>query len=244
MAQTQGRVHSVETFGAADGPGVRFVVFMQGCALRCQFCHNPDTWAADGGRCVTAQALLQQALRFRSYWGAEGGITVSGGEPLLQIDFVLELFAAAKAAGVHTALDTAGQPFTRDMPFFGKLQQLMALTDLVLLDLKHIDDAAHRQLTGRTNENILALARWLDEIGQPVWLRHVLVPGRTDDDAALTRLAAFIGTLHHVQRVEVLPYHAMGAYKWAALGMPYPLADVQPPAAARLAHARRVLGAE
>ena len=243
MEQAKGRLHSVETFGSVDGPGVRFVAFLQGCRLRCQYCHNPDTWAADGeARTVTADEL-RQALRYRPYWGKDGGITVSGGEPLLQIDFLLEFFAAAKRAGVHTALDTAGQPFTREAPFFGKFERLMGLTDLVLLDLKHIDPAAHRALTGQDNANILDLARYLDAIGKPVWVRHVLVPGRTDDDAALARLAGFLHTLHNVQRVEVLPYHTLGVYKWKALGVAYPLEGIEPPTAARVEHAKRVLGA-
>ncbi len=242
MAVT-GRIHSVESFGASDGPGVRFLIFLQGCALRCQYCHNADTWRTCGGTERTADELLAQALRYRPYWGTEGGITVSGGEPLLQLPFLTDLFRKAKAAGVHTALDTAGQPFTREEPFFSRFCALMEATDLVLLDIKHIDPDAHRALTGRGNENILDLARCLDELGKPVWVRHVLVPGRTDDEGALRRLRACLDTLGNVERVEVLPYHTLGAFKWRALGLDYPLEGVQPPTPERVENARRLLGA-
>lgn len=152
------KVHSLESFGAADGPGVRYVIFLQGCRMRCQFCHNPDTWEEQGGTIYTAEELLSKALRYRNYWGTEGGVTVSGGEPLLQMDFLLEFFALAKEKGIHTVLDTAGQPFTREEPFFGKLEELMKVTDLLLLDLKEMNPERHRRLTGRENDNILEFA--------------------------------------------------------------------------------------
>ena len=150
-----GRVHSIESFGSVDGPGVRFIAFLQGCNMRCAYCHNPDTWQCAGGEVYTPQQLLDKALRFKSYWKNSGGITISGGEPLLQIDFLLELFRLAKAEGIHTCIDTAGNPFTREEPFFSKFEQLMQVTDLLLLDLKQIDDEKHRRLTGCTNQNIL-----------------------------------------------------------------------------------------
>ena len=159
--EIKARVHSLESFGAADGPGVRFVVFLQGCKFRCRYCHNPDTWATEGGTLYTSDGLLQKALRYRSYWKNGGGITVSGGEPLLQIDFLTELFKKAKAQGVHTCIDTAGQPFTREQPFFGKFEELMKSTDLVLLDIKEIDPERHRLITGFDNANILYMARYL-----------------------------------------------------------------------------------
>lgn len=238
-----GRVHSVETFGSVDGPGIRFLIFLKGCSMRCRYCHNPDTWDPDTDDLRTADELLTQAMRYRSYWGREGGITVSGGEALLQIDFLTELFRKAKAKGIHTCLDTSGQPFTRREPFFSKFAELMKYTDLLLFDLKQIDDAKHRELTGRTNRNILDCARYLSDIGKPIWVRHVLVPGITDNDDDLHALRAFIDTLQNVKRVEVLPYHAMGTYKWEQLGIPYTLKDVSAPSEERVRNAEHILTA-
>lgn len=168
----KGRIHSIESFGSVDGPGTRFIIFVQGCSLRCLYCHNADTWNLAGGQEKTADELLNQAERYRPYWGPEGGITVSGGEPLLQLDFLLELFQKAKARGIGTCIDTAGQPFTREEPFFGKFQQLMELTDILLMDIKHIDPAAHKKLTGKDNANIVDLFHYLAEIGKPIWVRQ------------------------------------------------------------------------
>ena len=238
-----GRVHSVETFGSVDGPGIRFLIFLKGCSMRCRYCHNPDTWDPETDDLRTADELLTQAMRYRSYWGREGGITVSGGEALLQIDFLTELFRKAKAKGIHTCLDTSGQPFTRREPFFSKFAELMKYTDLLLFDLKQIDDAKHRELTGRTNRNILDCARYLSDIGKPIWVRHVLVPGVTDNDDDLHALRAFIDTLQNVKRVEVLPYHARGTYKWEQLGIPYTLKDVSAPSEERVRNAEHILTA-
>jgi pyruvate formate-lyase 1-activating enzyme len=238
-----GRVHSVETFGSVDGPGIRFLIFLKGCSMRCRYCHNPDTWDPETDDLRTADELLTQAMRYRSYWGREGGITVSGGEALLQMDFLTELFRKAKAKGIHTCLDTSGQPFTRREPFFSKFAELMKYTDLLLFDLKQIDDAKHRELTGRTNRNILDCARYLSDIGKPIWVRHVLVPGITDNDDDLHALRAFIDTLQNVKRVEVLPYHAMGTYKWEQLGIPYTLKDVSAPSEERVRNAEHILTA-
>ena len=238
-----GRVHSVETFGSVDGPGIRFLIFLKGCSMRCRYCHNPDTWDPETDDLRTADELLTQAMRYRSYWGREGGITVSGGEALLQIDFLTELFRKAKAKGIHTCLDTSGQPFTRREPFFSKFAELMKYTDLLLFDLKQIDDAKHRELTGRTNRNILDCARYLSDIGKPIWVRHVLVPGITDNDDDLHALRAFIDSLQNVKRVEVLPYHAMGTYKWEQLGIPYTLKDVSAPSEERVRNAEHILTA-
>ena len=187
-----GYIHSLESFGSVDGPGVRYVIFVSGCAMRCQFCHNPDTWDMKVGTPYTADELLKKAVRYKGYWGKEGGITVSGGEPMLQIDFLTELFRKAKAQGIHTTLDTSGNPFTREGERFEKIRKLLEVTDLVMLDIKHIDDEQHKILTGQTNRNILDMARYLDEIGKPMWIRHVLVPERSDKDEYLTRLDAFI----------------------------------------------------
>lgn len=239
--ELKGYIHSLESFGSVDGPGVRYVIFLSGCAMRCQFCHNPDTWNMQTGTPYTADELLKQAKKYRAYWGSKGGITVSGGEPLLQIDFLTELFRKAKAEGIHTTLDTSGNPFTREEPFFGKFQELMKYTDLVMLDIKHIDDEQHQVLTGCTNRNILDLAEYLSEIQKPAWIRHVLVPGRSDDDEYLVKLDSFIQTLNNVEKVEVLPYHTLGTFKWKELGMEYPLEGVEPPTKERVENAERLL---
>ncbi len=240
----KGYIHSTESFGSVDGPGIRFIIFLRGCAMRCQYCHNPDTWAK-GVECdaVETDELLDRACRYSSYWGQRGGITVSGGEALLQTDFVTELFEKAKARGIGTCLDTAAQPFTRSEPFISKFDRLMEVTDTVLLDIKHIDSEAHRRLTGHPNTNILDCARHLDELHVPIWIRHVLVPGITDGEDDLRRLRAFIGTLHNVERVEVLPYHTLGTFKWRELGLSYPLDGVRPPAKQSVDRVRQLLGA-
>ena len=240
----QGRVHSTESFGSADGPGVRYIVFLQGCPMRCRYCHNPDTWAGKGGTMMDADTLLDQAERYRSYWGPEGGITVSGGEALLQIDFLLDLFTRAKARGINTCLDSSLAPFTREEPFFSKFNQLMDVCDLVLADIKHIDPEKHKDLTGRDNANILDCLRYMSEVGEPMWIRHVLVPEITDVDEYLYRTREFIAQLKTVERVEVLPYHTLGVFKWDELGIPYTLKDVDPPAPERVEHATKILRGE
>ena len=238
-----GRIHSIESFGSVDGPGLRFVIFLKGCHMRCQFCHNPDTWDMDGGETKTADELLSQALKYKTYWKKGGGITVSGGEPLLQIDFLIEFFTKARAKGVHVTLDTSGNPFTREEPFFSKFNELMKVTDLVMLDIKQIDEAEHKILTGWSNSNILHMARYLSEINKPVWIRHVLVPGGSDNDEQLTKLDKFIKTLKNVDRVEVLPYHILGTFKWEQLGIDYPLKGVEPPTKERIENVRKLLHA-
>ncbi len=238
---TLGLIHSTESFGLVDGPGVRFVIFLQGCPMRCRFCHNPDTWEIAGGEQVSADDLLQKALRYRSYWKDNGGITVTGGEPMVQMDFLTELFTLAKAEGVHTTLDTSGVLFTLEGAVFEKIQKLLAVTDLVMLDVKHIDDDAHRDLTAHSNKHILDFARYLDEIGKPVWIRHVLVPGINDKDEQLTRLSDFVASLSNVKRFEVLPYHTLGVPKWEKLGIDYSLKDVDPPSKELVDHANTLL---
>lgn len=233
-----GHIHSTESFGAADGPGVRFIVFMQGCRMRCRYCHNPDTWKMDGGDEVTADEILKRALRFKPYWGKDGGITISGGEPLLQIDFVIELFKKAKELGINTCIDTAGNPFTKEKPFFSKFEELMKYTDLLLLDLKEINPTRHKDLTGFDNSNIIEMAKYLSEINKPVWIRHVLVPEHSDFDEDLDALGDFIDTLSNVDRVEILPYHTLGKFKWENLGIPYTLENISPPSAERIENAK------
>ena len=234
-----GHIHSTESFGAADGPGVRFIVFMQGCHMRCRYCHNPDTWKMDGGDEVTADEILKRAVRFKPYWGKDGGITISGGEPLLQIDFVIELFKKAKELGINTCIDTAGNPFTKEEPFFSKFEELMKYTDLLLLDLKEINPTRHKDLTGFDNSNIIEMAKYLSEINKPVWIRHVLVPEHSDFDEDLDALGDFIDTLSNVDRVEILPYHTLGKFKWENLGIPYTLESISPPSAERIENAKQ-----
>lgn len=239
-----GHIHSTESFGSVDGPGVRFVIFTQGCRMRCEFCHNPDTWKIGTGQEYTADELLDKAERFREYWGKNGGITVSGGEPLLQLDFLIELFKKAKERNIHTTLDTCGKPFTTEEPFFSKFNELMKNTDLLLFDIKHIDDAKHRELTQHGNQNILEMATYLSRIQKPVWIRHVLVPERSDYDAYLERLNTFVETLENVDKVEVLPYHKMGIFKWQDLGLSYPLEGIEPPTNERVENAKKILQTE
>lgn len=237
-----GRIHSTESFGAADGPGVRYIIFMQGCDMRCRYCHNPDTWDKSRGTEITAEQALKQALRYRSYWKKGGGITVSGGEPLLQTEFLTELFRLAKAENVSTCIDTAGQPFTREEPFFSKFNELMKYTDLLLLDIKEISPERHRTVTGHDNANILDMARYLSDIGKPVWIRHVLAPTLSDFDEDIDGLREFLDTLKNVERVEILPYHTLGRFKWDDMGIKYPLEGVEPPSKERISNAKRRLG--
>ena len=243
MSEIKGRIHSVESFGSADGPGVRYIVFLKGCNMRCQYCHNPDTWAKDGGELMTPEEVLKKALRYKTYWKEKGGITVSGGEALLQIDFVTELFRLAKEKGVNTCLDTSGNPFSLEEPFKSKFDELMKYTDLFMLDIKPMEDAAHRKLTGQTNQNILKMAAYLSDHGKAMWIRHVLVPGITTEEDELYRLRSFLDTLKTVERVEVLPYHTLGVFKWKELGIPYQLEGVDPPTKEQIDRAKEILGA-
>ena len=237
----KGAIHSIETFGSVDGPGIRFIVFLKGCKLRCKYCHNADTWDPNSEDMRTPDELLDFAERYRSYWGTEGGITVSGGEPLLQIDFLTELFKKAKERGINTCIDTALQPFTREEPFFSKFNELLKYTDLMLVDIKHIDRDEHIELTGLPNDNIIDGMNYLSEMGQPIWIRHVLVPGITDNDEYLKKTRAFIETLSNVEKIEVLPYHSMGQHKFETLGIPYKLDGVKSPTKERVDNAMNIL---
>ena len=234
-----GRIHSFESFGTVDGPGIRFVVFLQGCPMRCLYCHNPDTWVTGGGTEYSAEEVAARALKYKNYFAGGGGVTVSGGEPMLQPQFVTQFFTIVKNAGVSTALDTSGVMFNEADPH--AYDGLLAVTDLVLLDIKHIDDYQHQRLTGHSNKNILAFARYLSDMDKPVWIRHVLVPGITDDDNYLHELKNFISTLKNVQKVEVLPYHSMGEVKYNKLGMDYPPHGTKPPSPERIKNAKEIL---
>ncbi len=242
MSATKGYLHSIETFGLVDGPGVRCIAFMQGCKFRCRYCHNPDSWRLTGGEEWTAKDLLEKFLRFKPYWKDNGGITVSGGEALLQMEFVTEFFSLAKKEGVHTALDTSGGPFSMEPEYLEKFDKLMAVTDLFILDIKEIDDEKHKKLTGATNRNILELATYLSDHNKAMWIRHVLVPGLTDDEEGLHKLKDFLDTLKTVERTEILPYHTLGVYKWENLGIKYTLEDVPTPTAEEVEKAEKILG--
>ena len=236
-----GRIHSFESFGTVDGPGIRYVIFMQGCPLRCLYCHNPDTWAG-GGKEYTVDEVIARVLKYKNYFGDKGGITVSGGEPLLQIDFITELFTKLKSKGIHTCIDTSGITFrAADAACVEKHEKLLQVTDLVLLDIKHIDEAACKTLTGQSNQNTLAFAKFLSERGKKIWIRQVLVPGYTDEEETLAKTRAFIDTLATVEKVEVLPYHTMGEVKYKNLGIEYPLAGVEAPSKEKTANAKRIL---
>lgn len=222
----QGRIHSLESFGTVDGPGTRFVVFVQGCPMRCAYCHNPDTWAMTGGTMMEPEYIFEQYKRNEPFYKG-GGITVTGGEPLMQVDFLIDLFTICKANNVHTCIDTSGIAYKPDnTAFIEKLDKLMALTDLVMLDIKHIDPDKHKELTAQPNEGILAFASYLAERNVDVWIRHVVVPGITDDDKYLFDLGYFIGGLSNLKALDVLPYHTMGENKYEKLGIPYKLAGV------------------
>lgn len=220
---TYGRIHSIESMGLVDGPGVRSVVFFQGCRLRCQYCHNPDTWSLTGkdAQHISAEALVKKLSRFKPYYGDRGGVTFSGGEPLLQKDFLLEALIRCKQAGIHTCLDTAG---CGD----GDYGEILRYTDLVLMDIKHYTEEGYRKVTGM---DFKASRRFLETVQQmnvPMWIRHVVVPGLTDGEAHLEGLKTYIQPLKNVERVELLPYHVLGVHKYKALGIPCPLEGVEP----------------
>lgn len=220
-----GRVHSIESFGTVDGPGIRLVVFLQGCPMRCLYCHNPDTWERSGGSEITVSEIISEYEKNRAFY-KNGGITVTGGEPLWQIEFVTELFKQAKALGIHTCIDTSGITFSKKNT--EKFDALMEYTSLVMLDIKHIDSDKHKALTGVTNENVLAFARYLEKKKIPLWIRHVVIEGYTDDEGDLTRLGEFIGSLKNLAALDVLPYHTLGVKKYEELGIEYPLSGLAP----------------
>lgn len=224
-ADVTGRIHSTESFGTVDGPGVRFVVFFQGCPMRCRYCHNPDTWDMNGGETVSVGTLCEMYERNRPFY-KNGGITATGGEPMAQLPFLTALFQHMHARGVHTCLDTSGICFDPAHP--ERIRPLLPVTDLVMLDIKHIDDDRHRALTGHSNQNILAFARFLSEQGVPLWVRHVIVPGWTDDPDEQRRLGQMLRSFQTLRGLDVLPYHDLGKPKYEALGLPYPLPDAEP----------------
>ena len=225
-----GFIHSTESFGTVDGPGVRFVVFLQGCPMRCQYCHNPDTWQMNTGSVRSTESLLREYERNAAFY-SKGGITVTGGEALMQLDFVLELFQMAKKKNIHTCLDTSGVTYRPgESSYNQKLDALMAVTDLVLLDIKAWNPEQYKLVTGQPLQPTLDFAEKLAKRGTAIWLRYVLVPGLTDQLDDITALARYAAGLGNVQRVDVLPFHQMGKFKWGELGLEYPLMELEPPA--------------
>ncbi|UII54292.1 pyruvate formate lyase-activating protein [Cytobacillus spongiae] len=237
-----GNIHSIETFGTVDGPGIRYVIFTQGCLLRCQFCHNADTWEIGTGKQMTVSEIIEDLKSYLPFIETSGGgITVSGGEPLLQLPFLIELFKECKKLGIHTTIDSSGGCYSTAPHFQAQLKELIEYTDLVLLDIKQIDRQKHKSLTGMGNDHILEFAKFLSTHEVPVWIRHVLVPTITDDLEDLEKLGEFIAGLHNVVKVEVLPYHKLGVYKWEALGLSYPLTHIEPPSESSVDTAYRLL---
>ena len=235
-----GKIHSFFAGGTVDGPGIRFVIFMKGCPLRCLYCHNPDTWTMDNAMEYTVDDVFCEAIKYKGYFKNGGGVTVSGGEPLMQIDFIISLFKKLKENNIHTALDTSGILFNKDD--IDKYNELIKYTDLVLLDIKHIDNNEHIKLTGKENTNVLEFAKYLSDNNINTWIRHVLVPGITLNDEYLIKLKSFIDTLSNVSKIEVLPYHTMGIVKYKNLNIPYRLEGVNPPTKDEVRHAKYLLG--
>jgi pyruvate formate lyase activating enzyme len=227
QSEVKGLVHSTESFGTVDGPGIRFVIFLQGCPMRCLYCHNPDTWEMGAGKEMSVRDIIDEYRKNRAFY-TNGGITVTGGEPLIQLDFVTALFKEAKDYGIHTAIDTSGITYNESPEYLARLDELMRYTDLVLLDVKHIDNEQHKMLTGHGNEKIIAFAKYIDKKGIPIWARHVVVEGYTDQEDEHYRLGLFLGTLKSLKALDVLAYHTMGVKKYEELGIPYPLDGVKP----------------
>lgn len=221
--QNYAKIHSIETFGTVDGPGVRFVCFFQGCHLECKYCHNRDTWDINSGKYISADELFNEIMKYKTFITPNGGFTASGGEPLLQPYFLISLFKKLKEANIHTAIDTSGMIEITD-----NIKELLKYTDLVLLDIKHINPQKCKELVGFSNEKELAFARYLNEHNIPVWIRQVIVPGITDDENDLLDLKAFLNSLHNVKKIELLPYHRLGQHKWEELGFNYELKDIRP----------------
>lgn len=235
-----GKIHSFESFGTVDGPGIRFIIFMQGCPLKCKYCHNRDTWDFSGGTEYSVEEIIPMIKKVKPYIDSSGGgVTVSGGEPLAQAQFVCELFKKLKELNIHTCIDTAGSyPINQD------IKELLKYTDLVLLDIKHINNEKAIDLTGMSNENNLNFAKYLSNVNIPVWIRQVLVPGYTDDKFDLNKEREFIQSLNNVKNIEILPYHDLGKFKWSDLGEQYPLKGVRIPDDEDVKKAKDILGIE
>ena len=231
------KIHSFESFGTVDGPGIRYVIFLQGCHLKCKYCHNRDTWDINGGYYSSLDEILNKIENYKNYIMPNGGVTVTGGEPLLQVHFLIELFKKLKEKNIHTCIDTSGMvDITED------IKTLLNYTDLVLLDIKHIDPIKCKDLVGVSNERELKFAEYLSQNNIDMWIRQVLIPGYTDDENDLKKLKSFIDKLNSVKKVELLPYHNMGEYKWKKLGLNYDFKDVKVPTAEEVKKSKQILG--
>lgn len=231
------KVHSIESFGTVDGPGIRFVLFLQGCHLKCKYCHNRDTWDINSGEYKSLDDVFEKIMKYKNYIHPNGGVTVTGGEPLLQVKFLIELFKKLKKENIHTCIDTSGMvPLTEDIKY------LLSLTDLVLLDIKHINTEKCKDLVGFNNEKELAFAKYLSDNNIHMWIRQVLIPGYTDDEKDLLQLKDFIDNLKTVDKIEILPYHDMGKYKWKQLGLNYELENVRSTTDEDIKKAKKILG--
>ena len=229
------KLHSIESFGTLDGPGIRFVIFLQGCSLKCKYCHNRDTWDINAGEYKSLDDIFEKILRYKNYIKS-GGVTCTGGEPLLQYEFLIELFKKLKDKNIHTCIDTSGMVALTD-----KMKELIDLTDLFLLDIKHINSEKCKNLVGVSNKKELDFAKYLSDLGKPMWIRQVLIPGYTDDENDLIELKNFINSLKTVEKVEILPYHTMGKYKWYDLGLKYELEDVREATTDDIKRAKEIL---
>lgn len=239
----EGKIHSFESFGTVDGPGIRYVIFVKDCPLRCKYCHNPDTWYYNTCTMYDTDAIVKEALRYKGYWGEKGGITVSGGEPTMQLDFLIELLKKFKEHNVNTAVDTCGATFNpSDKAVVDKFILLNKYVDLYLLDIKHIDPIEHKKLTGKDNTNILAFAKFLSDNNKKMWIRHVIVPTINLIDEYLIKTKEFIDTLNGVEKIEILPYHTMGKVKYDNLGLKYSLEGIEAPTKEEIKHAKELLG--
>lgn len=234
--EIKGRIHSFETFGTVDGPGIRFIVFMKGCPLKCKYCHNRDCWSSEGAKLYSAEEVMTEIRKYRSFIDSSGGgVTVSGGEPLIQAEFVKQLLQKCKEEGIYTAVDTSGYAEVEEV------KELLEYTDLVLLDLKQTNAVKHKELTGVENDKIKLFTEYLGKMGKPVWIRYVLVPGYTDDEADLLAAHEYLKKFKNIEKVEVLPYHSMGKAKWENLNLEYPLEGVRSPTAEEVEKAKSIL---
>lgn len=233
-----GKIHSFETFGAVDGPGIRFIIFVQGCGLRCKYCQNRDTWDTTTGKEYSVQEIVSKVIRYKNYFDASGGgVTVSGGEPLLQADFLIELFTELKKIGISTAIDTSG-----NFPITDKIRKVIELTDLFLLDIKCINDDICKDLVGHSNKLELAFAKYLSNNNKRIWIRQVIVPGYTDKEEDLIKLKEFLSELKTIEKIDILPYHNLGKYKWENLGLDYPLENTRTATQDDVAKVKKILG--
>jgi len=234
---TYAKIHSVESFGTVDGPGIRFVIFMQGCMLKCKYCHNRDTWDMRSGSYKSLDEIFNKVIRYKNYIiPSGGGVTVTGGEPLLQVKFLIDLFKKLKEEGINTCIDTSGMVTLTD-----EIKELLNLTDLVLLDIKHIDDEKCKELVGFSNKKELEFAKYLNENNIPVWIRQVIIPEITDDEEDLKKLREFIASLNNVQKIELLPYHSLGKYKWDKLGKEYELGNIKDATEEDIKRAKKIM---